>query len=154
MSGTAHKSTRKILIDMFQACQAFGQRTMAERVGDISVGILLRAIEPIAQPVIDARIKVAGDLLEDMDNSEGASMRLQLQLQVAQSEFDAEIIEYELPSITRIRKSDLPKAQKGPDGWQNATGIGQLIFWLGPLYDWGEDQKPKDVDPNAAPEDD
>lgn len=153
MSGTAHESTRKVLIDMFQACQAFGQRTMAERAGDISVGILLRAVEPIAQPVIDERIKVAKDILDDMDESEGASIRLELLIQVAQAEFDAVVIKYELPELTRIKKRDLPKAQKGPDGWRNATGIGRLIFWLGPLYDWGEDVKPKETDPNDPVDD-
>jgi len=146
MSGTAHKSTKKVLIDMYQALHAFGQRTMAERAGDITIGTLLRAVEPLAQPVIEERIALAGEILDDMDNSEGALLRVQLLIQVAQSEFDAEELEYDLPDI-RIKEKDLPRAQKGPDGWKNATSVGQLIFWLGPLYDWC---KP---DPNDAPED-
>ena len=158
MASTSHDTTQGRVISMFHGLTGLAGRQNANRAADTKVARLLRIVDVHSQPLIDKRIKIAGDLLEGIEDPEGISdvvaQQLSARIAAAQTEFDATEITIDLPDTPRIVEDDLPKARKGENGWQNAAGVSAFVFGLGPLYDFQDPEAEEQQDANLEPGED
>lgn len=141
MPSTHHESTHGKVRAMYNALTILANRRSPGASSDAKLGRLLRHFGPVAEPIQQARGRIALDLIGDQDVASLSPLQqqlLQAKIGTAQTAFDNEPVDVALPSNHLIRESDLPQPQKGEEGWRNAEGIGAILADLGPLFVFDE----------------
>ncbi len=136
--------TNRNVIDAHNALANFGQRKMGSVSADIRVARLLDYVAPVGRVLEKAKNEVSVGILEDAPDKPTAlqSEKWMGRVAVAQAAFDAEAVEasvFEWPTL-QLCESDLPKDQKGDEGWKNSAALGLLIANLGPLFKYPDSE--------------
>lgn len=138
------KVTHRTLRGMYAALELLANRRLPSLDADLKVARLLTLLGPVAEPARAARDKVALRVMEEtiggLEPEKVPQPIVALsntRTKVAIDEFDAEIIEIELPPY-RITKEDLPKDKAGDDGWKNGEAAAAIAADLGPLFRFDE----------------
>lgn len=134
--------TNKQLTGIHVGLAALGNRKMALISGDLKVARLLKVVAPLSEPLGPAKQRAASEVLDKYEvHSDSLTqtqiLKINTEIKLAQDAIDQEPVEVEFPEI-RIKEEDLPKEQKGEDGWKNASGLGAIIADLDFLFEFKE----------------
>lgn len=133
-----HTLTNAKLQAMHAALAQLGNRRMALITGDLKVSRLLKAITPIVEGLPAAKQRITSEALEgkDLQNLKQPEITaINAEIAAKQRALDEETVEIELPNI-RLTEDDLPKEQKGEEGWKNASQLGAIVADLDFLFEF------------------
>lgn len=135
-----HTLTNAKLQAMHAALSQLGNRRMALITGDLKVSRLLKAITPVVEALPAAKQRITSEALEGknlQDLKQPEITAINAEIAAKQRALDEETVEIELPNI-RLTEDDLPKEQKGEDGWKNAAQLGAIVADLDFLFEFKE----------------
>jgi len=128
---------------MYGALRTLGQRKCGNVGADLKVGRMIGMLAPLVEPLLATKERAALEVLEAAPPDVGgiAAQVVNLRAITAQRAVDELEVEVELPVAFALKEADLPKRKKDDAEDPNATGIGNIVADLGPLYLWDEPEE-------------